>query len=92
MLKFWGLKWTIEASDGQKYLKCLKTKVGASCQEPCKLFVLTQPFPAFHSPLKLFFSVLLGCVYSRLLPPLPGSPGCDGQHKALSLVTEVVMW
>jgi len=43
MLKFWGLKWTIEASDRQKYPKCLKTKVGASCQEPCKLLVLTQP-------------------------------------------------
>lgn len=43
MLNFWGLKWTIEASNGHQYLKCLETKIWGSCQEPCVLFVLTQP-------------------------------------------------
>lgn len=55
-------------------------------------YLSSLSIPAFHSHLKLFFSVLFGCVYSRLLPLLSGSLVCDGQHNALSLVTEVVMW
>lgn len=81
----WGFKWTeVSAMSENKDMGLLPGATRAMCPH--------SAIPTFHSHLRLFLSVFLGCVYSRLLPLLSGRLVCRGQHEALCLVTEVAMW